>query len=266
VLRENRIEIGFRDALATNNARNGGFITNAMTTNHSNANLTTESLMLTGDENIVDVGFTVIWKVKDAAEFKFNLRDPAGTVRVAAESAMREVVGQTPIMEVISDGRADVQDRAYRRLQGLLDSYGAGITITALQLQDAKAPAPVNDAFYEVQRARADMERFKNEAEAYRNEILPKAEGEALRIGHEAQAYKSRVIAVATGDSARYLAVLSEFQKSREAVSRRLYLETMETVMEQTPKIIVDSNIKGIVPFLPFADAAATHSQQGRTP
>lgn len=261
VLRENRFEVGFRDG-GDGVQKKVSFSSSGTKPGIVAPTVASESLMLTGDENIVDVNFTVTWKVKDAKEFLFNLRDPAGTVRMAAESAMREIIGQTPIMDVIADGRSVVQVKAHVLLQKLLDEYGAGIMVTALQLQDAKAPAQVNDAFYEVQRARADKERFKNEAEAYKNDILPKAEGEAQQIMKESEAYKRQVIDAAIGESARFTSVLSEYQKAREVTARRLYLETMEDVMQKSNKVIIDSKARGVVPYLPLNDLNARPAKQ----
>ena len=240
VSRENRIEIGFSSE-PVRRSRGAPL-----------RNLQAENIALTGDENIVEVNFTVTWKVKNAGDFLFNVRDPEATVRTAAESAMRDSIGVTPIMEIIADDRKGVQERAEKTLQNLLDKYKTGITVTSVQLTKADAPAQVIDAFNDVQRAKADKERLSNEAEAYRNDILPRARGEASRIISEAEAYKARVVDAAKGDSARFTAVLEEYLAAKEVVARRLYLETMEDVYGRVDKVIVDKKVGGVVPYLPI--------------
>ncbi len=241
VSRENRIEIGFVSEQPFRRSKGVPA-----------RNLQAENIALTGDENIVEVNFTVTWKVKNAGDFLFNVRDPEATVRTAAESAMRDSIGVTPIMEIIADDRKGVQERAEKTLQSLLDKYKTGITVTSVQLTKADAPAQVIDAFNDVQRAKADKERLSNEAEAYRNDILPRARGEASRIISEAEAYKARVVDAAKGDTARFTAVLEEYLAAKEVVARRLYLETMEDVYGNVDKVIVDKKTGGILPYLPL--------------
>ncbi|MBR1778195.1 MAG: FtsH protease activity modulator HflK [Alphaproteobacteria bacterium] len=242
VSRENRIEIGFRSEPIR---RGRGMPVR---------DIQAENIALTGDENIVEVNFTVTWKVKNAGDYLFNIRDPEATVRTAAESAMRDSIGVTPIMEIIADDRKGVQERAEKTLQALLDKYKAGITVTSVQLTKADAPTQVIDAFNDVQRAKADKERLSNEAEAYRNDILPRARGEASQIISEAEAYKSRVIDAAKGDTARFVSVLEEYLKDKEVVARRMYLETMEDVYGHVDKVIVDKKVGGVVPYLPLPE------------
>ncbi len=242
VSRENRIEIGFRSEPVR---RGRGMPVR---------DIQSENIALTGDENIVEVNFTVTWKVKNAGDFLFNIRDPEATVRTAAESAMRDSIGVTPIMEIIADDRKGVQERAEKTLQSLLDKYKAGIAVTSVQLTKADAPVQVIDAFNDVQRAKADKERLSNEAEAYRNDILPRARGEASRIISEAEAYKSQVIDQAKGDTARFTSVLEEYLKDKEVVARRMYLETMEDVYGHVDKVIVDKKVGGVVPYLPLPE------------
>ena len=242
VSRENRIEIGFRSEPVR---RGRGMPVR---------DIQSENIALTGDENIVEVNFTVTWKVKNAGDYLFNIRDPEATVRTAAESAMRDSIGVTPIMEIIADDRKGVQERAEKTLQSLLDKYKAGIAVTSVQLTKADAPVQVIDAFNDVQRAKADKERLSNEAEAYRNDILPRAHGEASRIISEAEAYKSQVIDQAKGDTARFTSVLEEYLKDKEVVARRMYLETMEDVYGHVDKVIVDKKVGGVVPYLPLPE------------
>lgn len=239
VSRENRIEIGFRSEMPRRR-QNGGYV-----------DVRSENIALTGDENIVEVNFTVTWKVKNAKDFLFNIRDPEATIRLAAESAMRDAIGVTPIMEIIADDRKGVQERAEKTLQRLLDEYQAGVAVTSVQLTKADAPAQVIDAFNDVQRAKADKERLSNEAEAYRNDILPRAHGEASRIISAAEAYKARVVDTATGEASRFNAVLDEYLAAKEVVARRLYLETMESVYGTVDKVVMDGK-NGVVPYLPL--------------
>lgn len=241
VARENRLEIGFRSLAERRFGR------------QSMREMNNENIALTGDENIVEINFTVTWKVKNAGDFLFNVRNPEATVRVAAESAMREAIGVTPIMKIIADDRKGVQESAQKTLQRLLDEYKTGIAVTSVQLTKADAPTQVIDAFNDVQRAKADKERLANEAEAYRNDVLPKARGEASRLISDAEAYKAQVIDNATGDSERFKAVLNEYRRAKDVVAARLYLETMEQVYGKTNKVVVSPSASSVVPYLPLS-------------
>ncbi len=233
-----------------------------------------EALMLTGDENIVDINFTVFWNVKDAQQFLFNLRDPDGTVKVAAESAMRDIIGRTPIQSALTEGRSEVEQNVHELLQSLLDTYKTGIQIVEVQLQKVDPPAQVIDAFNDVQRAKADQERLRNEAEAYRNDIIPRARGEAERLLQEAEAYKEEVVNLAQGDAGRFTSVLNAYSQAKDVTARRLYLETMQHVLKGTNKVIIDPSAQGsqgVVPYLPLPElkgraptnAAAPQAQGG---
>jgi len=213
-----------------------------------------ESLMLTGDENIVDINFTVFWLIKDAKAYLFNIRAPETTVKAAAESAMREVIGQTPIGDALAEGKGKISQSAHDLLQRILDSYGSGIQITQVQLQKVDPPGPVIDAFRDVQRALADQERLRNEAEGYRNDIIPRARGEGEQILQQADAYKQEVVARAQGDAARFISVDDAYQRAKDVTSRRIYLETMEEVLKSTSKVIIDRNASasGVLPYLPL--------------
>ena len=216
-----------------------------------------ESRMLTGDENIVEAGFVVFWTIKDAGKFLFNVRDPEGTVKVAAEAAMREVVGRNPIQSALSDKRESIALQAHEELQNLLDLYDVGIRVQQVQLQKVDPPAAVIDAFNDVQRARADQERSRNEAEAYRNDIIPRARGEVERITQEAQAYREQVVDLAQGDAKRFLSVLGVYKQAEDVTARRLYIETMEDILKTATKIIIDPSAKGgqgVVPYLPLPE------------
>jgi modulator of FtsH protease HflK len=238
VTRVNRTEVGYRSGEA------GG-----------NRQLPEEALMLTGDENIVDINFTVFWVVKDARAFLFNIRSPEATVKSAAESAMREIVGQTKIAEALAEGRGKIEADTQKLLQRILDSYGAGIDITQVQLAKVDPPASVIEAFRDVQRALADRARLRNEAESYRNDILPKARGAAAQINQDADAYRAEIIARAQGDADRFIAVYKAYQVSPDVTAQRLYIETIEEILRNTNKVILDKSLLGqggVLPYLPL--------------
>lgn len=239
VTRVNRIEVGFRSVP-------GGV-----------REVAEEALMLTGDENIIDINFVVLWKIGNAADYLFNIRDPEDTLKIVSESVMREIIGRTPIVEATTEGRRRIEQQAAEQLQALMNEYQAGILITAVQLQKSDPPAQVIDAFKDVQAAQADRERLQNEAEAYANKIIPEARGQAERILQEAQAYRQEVIARATGEAARFEQVLRQFVLAREVTLQRMYLETMEEVLQGSDKIVVDSESTGpVLPYLPLRELA----------
>jgi membrane protease subunit HflK len=213
-----------------------------------------EGVMLTGDENIVDVGFVVQWDIKDAAAFLFNIQNPENTVKEVAESAMREIVGKSKVQDVLTEKRQDIERQVRELVQRVLDSYGAGIRITQLQMQRAEAPAPVVDAFRDVAAAAIDQKRIQNQAEAYANKVVPEARGEAQRILQEAQGYKEKAIAEARGEADRFVKIYDEYRKAPDVTRRRIYLETMERVLSGTDKVIIDNSKggSGVVPFLPL--------------
>lgn len=221
-----------------------------------------ESLMLTGDENIVDVNFTVFWVIKDAAAYLFNVQNPDAAIKAVAESAMREVVGQNQIEPILTQDREPVQVEVRELMQKALDSYGAGVTITRVQMQKADPPSEVISAYRDVQAARADQERMRNEGEAYANKVIPEARGLAAKIVQGAEAYKQQVIAEAAGDAKRFLSVYNAYKKAPEVTRRRIYLETLSGIMGKTNKIVIDNSVgKGVVPYLPLPAL-----QAGRTP
>jgi membrane protease subunit HflK len=215
-----------------------------------------ESLMLTGDENIVDINFTVQWFIKDAQAYLFNIRAPEATVKAAAESAMREIIGQTPITDALAQGKGKIAQAAQDLLQRILDSYGAGIQITQIQLQKVDPPAPVIDAFRDVQRALADQQRLQNEAEGYRNDIIPRARGQAEQILQQAEAYKREVVARAEGDAKRFTSVEEAYEHDKDVTLQRLYLETMEGVLKNSTKVVIDRDASksGVIPYLPLPE------------
>ncbi|MPZ08930.1 MAG: FtsH protease activity modulator HflK [Kiloniellaceae bacterium] len=213
-----------------------------------------ESLMLTGDQNIIDIDFTVQWKIADAGQYLFNIREPEQTVKIAAESAMREIVGRTDIQQALTEARGTVETEARTLLQVTLNDYEAGIEITDLALQDVQPPSAVIDAFNDVLRAQQDRDRARNEADRYRNDILPRARGEALRVVQGAEAYKERLENEAEGDAQRFLSVFNAYRQSPDVTRRRMYLETMQGVLSQTDKVILDgqAGAGGAVPYLPL--------------
>ncbi len=239
----NRLNVGFRDS------------ENVGGRSSSPRDVLGESLMLTSDQNISDVDFTVQWRIADPANYLFNILAPEETVKAAAESAMREVVGQTKLDDLLTTAREGVQDDTRILLQSILDEYGAGINIERVQLQKTEAPPPVIDAFNDVQRARQDQERLQNQAEAYRNRIVPTARGEAAGLLEEAAAYRERVIKEAQGEAARFDQIFATYQAAPEVTRRRLYIETLRDVLKGANKVIIDEGAgggQGVVPYLPL--------------
>ena len=221
-----------------------------------------ESLMLTGDQNIIDIDFVVQWRIKNAADYLFQIRDPEATVKIAAESAVREVVGQTPLEEAIAKRRAEVEIKTRELLQQILDSYGAGVFIADVKLQKVDAPSEVIDAFNDVQRAKQDQERSINEAQAYLNDIVPKAKGQAEKMTQEASAYKEKVMKEADGEAKRFLSVYETYKGAKDVTTRRLFLERMQEVLKNSEKVIIDKAGTGVVPYLPLPELRKQQQQQ----
>lgn len=212
-----------------------------------------EALMLTRDENIVNVHVIVQYRVRDASQFLFNVLDVPGVLKSATEVTLRSVVGNTPIDDVLTERRAEVQDETKASLQSLMDDYRSGITVTEVKLQEVDAPNEVRDAFHEVVRAREDRDRLTREAEGYRADIVPRARGEKEKTIKAAEAYKEQRILRAQGDAEKFLAVLKEYQKAPDVTRQRLYLETIETILPGIDKIIIDSKIAAnLLPLLPL--------------
>ncbi len=212
-----------------------------------------EALMLTGDENIVAVEFIVQFKIKDPVAFLFNVRDQRKTIRDAAEAAMREVVGKTKIGDILTQGRLEVQQETRRLLQNILDKYDAGISVITVQLQDVLPPRQVVAAFKDVASAREDREKAVEQAEGYRNDIIPKAKGNAEKIINAAMAYREATINKAKGDVSHFLQVLKEYRKARDITRKRIYIDTMEEVLGNMDKFIVDGEFqKNLLPYLPL--------------
>jgi modulator of FtsH protease HflK len=255
VKRVNRVEIGMR-ATATTSTIGGS--------NEVVRDITEESLMLTGDENIVDVDFAVLWDIKDAPNYLFKIQNPQSTVKDVAESAMREIVGKTDIQLILTSNRAETENSVKTLMQKTLDSYEAGIRVSEVQLQKVDPPAQVIDAFRDVQAARADQERLQNEAQAYANRIVPEARGQKQGILQAAEGYREQTVAEAKGRTDRFLKVYEEYAKAPDVTRKRMFLETMERVMGGTDKIIIDDKAQGggVVPYLPLNELRRTPGQQ----
>jgi membrane protease subunit HflK len=216
------------------------------------ANTPEESAMLTQDENIIDIKFTVQYQVSNPRDYLFNVRNPEETLQQAMESAIREVVGKSDMDFIITGGRSEVVARAQKLMQELLDKYRTGLTVTSLNMQDAQAPQQVQGAFLDAIKAREDEQRLKNEAEAYSNDIIPKARGQAARIEEEANAYREQVILQAKGETERFLKVYAEYQKAPSVMRSRLYIDAMESVLSKSSKVVVDTKGNNNLLYLPL--------------
>jgi membrane protease subunit HflK len=213
-----------------------------------------EGLMLTGDENIVDIDFQVVWNVSDPARFLFNLREPRKTIRAVAESAMREIIAQSDLAPVLNRDRGIIADRLRELIQLTLDSYNSGVNVVRVNFAKADPPDEVIDAFRAVQAAEQQRDRLVKESDAYANRVLAQARGESAQMLEEAEGYRARVVNEATGEASRFIAVLEEYTKAPEVTRKRLYIETMEEVLGGLDKVIIDDGIggAGIVPYLPL--------------
>ena len=214
-------------------------------------------LMLSGDQNIVDVQFAVLYSVENPVAYLFNVQDPQGVLRQVAESAMREVVGRRPVEDVFRNDRAGIAEQVRQITQATLNSYNAGVTVNAISIEEAAPPPEVADAFEEVQRAEQNESQFIEEARLYRNEQLGRAQGEAVQIREDAAAYKNRVVQEGQGEAQRFTSILQGYERAPDIIRERLYLETMEAVLANSNKVIVDSKAsgaQGIVPYLPLGE------------
>ena len=280
ITRVNRIDIGMR---SSDDLRRGS---------SGRGDILEESLMLTGDENIVDVDFSVFWLIKPdgAGDYLFNIQQPEGTVKAVAESAMREVIGHLDVnvaalapgttpADVVAQGaaaaspgsiltaaRGSIESQVQEIMQKTLDGYGAGIQITQVQLQKVDPPAQVIDAFRDVQAALSDAESAQNNAQAYANQVVPDARGAAAQITQAAEAYRQQTVAEATGQAARFLKIYDEYKKAPDITRERMYLETMERLFGGTDKIIVDGGQNGVVPYLPLSELGRSQAARPSTP
>ncbi|MBN9537380.1 MAG: HflK protein [Alphaproteobacteria bacterium 65-37] len=217
----------------------------------------TENLMLTGDENIVDIEFAVLWQIKDVFKYAFDVRNPEENVRAGAEAAMREVIGKSNLQFAQTEGRSRIEQDTKDLLQRMLDEYGLGARISQIQLLRVDPPQEVIAAFRDVQAARADKERLINEGNTYRNQQLPRAKGEAESIVQRAEAYKAEIVARASGDAQRFTQVYEQYAKAKDITTERLYLDTMEEVLRNVNKVLVDKNTSGtggVLPYLPLPE------------
>ena len=237
VTKVNKTEVGFREL------------------NNTQRMLLEESLMLTGDENIVDINFSVFWVINDAGKYLFKLRNPDASIKSISESVMREVIGNTPIADALAERRQEIEILSLDKIQNVLDKYESGIKVTQLQLQKVDPPDQVIDSFRDVQRARADKEKVINEGIAYKNDIIPRARGEAEQIIQKAEAYKREVVARSEGDAQRFESVLKSYKNNEDVTKKRIYLETLEGIFQNATKVIIDTKQgSGVLPYLPLPE------------
>ncbi|MBF9233554.1 FtsH protease activity modulator HflK [Microvirga alba] len=248
VTEQQRIEIGYR-SVGGGQARSRDMLE--------------ESLMLTGDENIVDIDYDVVWQVNAARaqDFVFNLQNPQGTIKSVAESAMREVIGRRNIQAILTTEQASVVQEVRQIMQQTLDSYGAGALINVVQLQAVQPPAEVRQAFVDVNAAQQDAVRVQNEAETFASRIVPEARGDAARTVQQAEGYREQSVADATGQAARFKSIYEEYRKAPAIIRERIFLETMERVLGGVDKVIIDQKGQGVVPFLPLNELQRRQQQ-----
>ncbi len=258
VTRINRVEIGFRSTAAEepDSSPRSPDGTSEPARSAPGRDLAEESLMLTGDENIVDINASVFWKVSDAAAFSFNTRNPGYTVKSAAESMLRQVVGRTKIQEALTGGRAVIEQAVTVGTQAILDQYHAGVEITQVQLQKVDPPADVIEAFRDVQRANTDADTARNDAQSYANDVVPRARGESAAILAQANGAKQASVSAATGEAQRFLSVYAAYVQAKDVTLRRLYIETMQEIIKDTPSIVVDDKLRSILSTLPLQGPA----------
>jgi membrane protease subunit HflK len=245
-LRVNKLDIGMR-VVGSGDTQRGTSV----------RDVPEESLMLTADENIVDVDFSVLWKVqpKEVGDYLFNVQGPEGTVKAVAESSMREVIGRTNIQPVLTGARQTIETAVQVLMQKTLDDYGAGIQVQQVQLQKVDPPTQVIDSFRDVQAASSDLERLANEAQTYANRVVPEARGRAAKVIQDAEAYREQTVADATGQASRFKQIYDQYKKAPDVTRERMYLETMERVLGGTDKTIINTGPQGgpgVVPYLPL--------------
>lgn len=224
----------------------------------------TQGLMLSGDQNIVDVQFSVLYSIVNPQNYLFNLDQPEDTLRQVAESAMREVVGRRPAQDIFRDNRQAIADDVKTTIQTTMDTYGSGMAVNTVSIEDAAPPREVADAFDEVQRAEQNEDQFVEEANQYSNQQLGRARGEAAKIREEAAAYKDRVVNEAEGEAQRFISIYDEYSKAPEVTRKRIFLETMEEVYRSSNKFIVEQNQgQGVVPYLPLNELNKSNTSGG---
>lgn len=262
----NKVEIGYRGTVADNPSVRTAKLANFSMGEGMPQNR--EGLMLTEDRNIVDIDFEVQWKIDASApqKFLFNMRDPEGSIKAVAESAMREVIGRNKLDDVLTTAQSQIAEDTKTIMQQIFNEYDAGVEIIAVNLSRPDVPQPVIDEFQDVKRAEQNKETAESVAEGYRNELLPKAKGEAAQMEQDALAYKAKVIADAEGDVARYNSIYKEYLQAKDVTKRRMYLETMEAVMKDMPKMIIDPSARGnggAVQMLPVPTPKAASTAGG---
>lgn len=257
VTRENILEVGFRSSFPTGNFSMGRRSYQQLS-NDNVVDIQQESLMLTGDENIVDLDFTVRWVISNPKDYLFKVEGPVEALKNVSESAMREVIGRYPIDDAITSNKLKIEQEALVLTQKIADEYGLGMRINNVEMQQVQPPKQVMDAFRDVQAAKADAEKEQDQAVGYANDVVPRARGQAAQVMQEAEAYKQSKIAEATGNAARFISQLNEYKKAPDITRKRLYLENMEEILKGSRKVIMtDKNSGGILPYLPL-------NQQGR--
>ena len=252
VTRINRIEIGFRsteadDETPTPTTPEGR---SEPARDQPDRDLREESLMLTGDENIVDINASVFWRISNAADYAFKTRNPGYTVKSAAESVLRQVVGRTNIQSALTEGRAAIEQAVTAGAQKILDSYGTGVEITQIQLQKVDPPEDVIESFRDVQRANTDADRARNEAQSYSNDIVPRARGDAAAILAQASGERQAAISRSTGEAQRFLSVYAAYAVAKDVTLKRLYIETMQDLLKNSDTTIVDDRLRSLLPTL----------------
>ncbi|MFN9969816.1 MAG: FtsH protease activity modulator HflK [Phycisphaerae bacterium] len=258
------IETVLRPNVEAENQLSVGFIRESGDADAPSIDISAESIMLTGDENVVDLDFDVFWKVADAEKYLFEVKDVENTIKAVAESAMREVVGNNKIETVQTEGRVVVQQEVQKLMQRTLDSYNAGVTVTRVILLKVDPLVQVIDAFRDVQAARADQEKRRNEAQKYQNTIVPQARGEAAKIVQDAEAYKQKAVTEAQGEAQRFNSILDQYRNAKQVTRERMYLETMQRVLGNTNKIVIE-NKSGIIQYLPMPMPELRRSQGADT-
>jgi modulator of FtsH protease HflK len=247
VTRINRTEIGYRSGSSAEESDDST----------GRQEVPAESLMLTGDENIIDIDLTLLWRIDNAVDYLFNTRDPDVTVKAVAESVLREVMGRTPIQPALGPLRAQIAGDVMDQSQKILNTYRAGVQITQVLLQKVDPPDAVIESFRDVQRANTDAERLRNEAQAYANDIVPRARGDAARIVAAGQGEMQATIAQATGETKRFLSVLAAYRLARQITLQRMYLDTMRDILTHSPTIVLDDKVKGLLPYLQLNGVSA---------
>jgi membrane protease subunit HflK len=253
------IETVLRANVGARNQINIGFRSGTDGRSTQTADLTPESMMLTGDANIMHVQFTISWQITNAQDFFFQVDEVEPTIRAVADSAMREAVGQSQVDLILTKDRAKIQEQVRSTMQAVLDSYRAGVTILAVALQDTKPPAPVVEAFNDQQASDTDRQRSINEAETYAGSIVPKARGDASKILQDAEAFKTQAVTLAQGEAQRFRSIYQQYRAAPEVTRERLYVETMQRILSRSNKILIDGKAtSGVTPYLPLPELRRT--------